>query len=211
MRIIPVSPQRTTEVVEVLTDAFYNYPVMRYILGTRLDYDQRLRTLAHFYVTARELRGEPILGMEDPSGSLVAAALISLPGERPTPDELAVRRERLWAELGLEERARYEAFSAAAMSHTIAEPHHHLNMIGVRHAHMGQGLARRLIESVHDLAVSDPKSAGVSLSTESASNVLFYRHLGYQLIGHSKVSDELETWAFYNPRQGIEHIVAERA
>jgi GNAT superfamily N-acetyltransferase len=202
MRVVSVPAQRAAEVVEVLADSFYDYPVLRYVLGPSADYDARLRALLRLFVDARELRGEPVLGLAAPSGELLAAALISLPGERSTPAALTERRERLWVELGADSQARYEHFVQKASSHTIREPHHHLNMIGVRHAHMGRGLARLLIDAVHALADAEAPSIGVSLTTESAANVPLYQHLGYRLLGHSPVDAQLESWAFFRPRAG---------
>jgi hypothetical protein len=202
MQVLLVPPQRAAEVVEVLADSFYNYPVLRYVLGASADYDARLRALIRLFVDARELRGEPILGLEAPSGKLLAAALTSLPGERPTPAALMQRRERLWVELGKAAQTRYEAFVQLASAYTIREPHHHLNMIGVRHANMGQGLVRVLIDSVHRLADADAQSIGVSLTTENAANVRLYEHLGYRLLGQTRIDATLESWAFFRPRAG---------
>ena len=103
----------------------------------------------------------------------------------------------LWKELGAAERKRYEAYGDIAGRFDVKAPHHHLNMIGVRRTHAGRGLGRRLIEAVHELARSDAGSAGVSLSTETRANVELYEHLGYRLLGHARVSESLETWAFF--------------
>jgi predicted acetyltransferase len=70
-------------------------------------------------------------------------------------------------------------------------------MIGVRRSHAGRGLARQLLTAVHDLSRVDPRSSGVTLSTEAANNVPLYHHFGYQLLSHARVSDDLETWAFF--------------
>ena len=188
------------EAAAVLCEAFRDYPVMRYILGPAPDYDRRLRKLVDFFVLARALRQEPILGVRDPSGVLVAAALVTLPGDRPSPPELVRRREELWTELGAAARRRYVTYGAAAASFPLTEPHHHLNMIGVRRDHMGRGLARVLIEAVHELARVDPGSSGVSLDTESETNVSLYQHLGYALLGHARVDEGLTTWALFKPK-----------
>jgi hypothetical protein len=55
--------------------------------------------------------------------------------------------------------------------------------------------------AVHDLAQADSQSAGVTLTTESPQNVALYRHFGYRVLGHARVSDELETWTFFRLRQ----------
>ena len=197
--VVTLSREDAPEIIDVFCESFRDYPVMRYVLGSGGISEGRLRTLVGLFVAARVLRGEPLLGIRGPEGGLVAAATVTLPGNRPAPGEFVRLRDASWAELGAAERARYEAYSAAAGRFTVAEPHHHLNMIGVRPAHAGQGLARRLIDAVHGLAAGDPASAGVSLSTETEPNVALYRHLGYRILGRAEVADGLTTWSCFRP------------
>jgi hypothetical protein len=77
------------QAVTVLCDAFRDYPVMRYVLGTADDYERRLHTLIGFFVSARVFREEPVLGIYDRDGTLAATALVTLPGERPVPEALS--------------------------------------------------------------------------------------------------------------------------
>jgi hypothetical protein len=53
---------------------------------------------------------------------------------------------------------------------------------------------------VHRLAGDDPTSSGVSLTTERAENVPLYEHFGYRVVGHTRVSAELETWGLFRQR-----------
>jgi GNAT superfamily N-acetyltransferase len=200
MPVTRLSSAQTAEAVTVLCDAFRDYPVMRYVLGSRDDYDRRLRTLIGFFVSARVYRDEPVLGIHDRDGTLSAAALVSFPDEREAPEALVARRESVWAELGAAERERYEAFGTACAQFVVASPHYHLNMIGVRRPHVGRGLARKLLESVHQLSDADDASGGVTLSTETPQNLPLYEHFGYRLLGHARVDDGLDSWAFFRPR-----------
>jgi GNAT superfamily N-acetyltransferase len=168
-------------------------------LGSGDDYDRRLHTLIGFFVSARVLRDEPVLGIRDRDGTLVAAALVSFPGERPAPGALSTRREAVWAELGAAERERYEAFGLACAQFVVDSPHYYLDLIGVRRSHVGRGLARKLLESVHQLSDNDALSCGVALSTETRQNLPLYEHFGYKVLGHAKVGEGLETWAFLRP------------
>jgi GNAT superfamily N-acetyltransferase len=172
---------------------------MRYVLGSVDDYDRRLRTLIGFFVSARVFRDEPVLGIYNRDGTLAAAALVTLPGERPVPEPLSVQRESVWKELGPAERERYEAFGNACAQFVVETPHHHLNMIGVRRSHAGRGLGRKLLEAVHRMSDADDGSVGVSLSTESQQNLPLYEHFGYRQLGHAVVGPGLETWAFFRP------------
>jgi GNAT superfamily N-acetyltransferase len=186
----------------LLCEAFAEYPVMRYVLGSAGDYGRRLQTLIGFFVTARVLREDLILGTFDSSRELAGVALVTLPGDREAPEALALRREAVWQELGSAERGRYETFGAAAGQFAIPVAHHHLNMIGVRPSQVGAGYARILLDHVHRLAVDHPQSNGVSLSTENRANLSLYEHFGYQRLGSARVSPELETWVFYRSNPG---------
>jgi len=183
-------------VVDVLCEAFFDYPVMRYVLGPRVEsYQDRLATLVGFFVGTRVLRHEIMLGVGN-RDDLDGVAIISRPS-RPSPPEVAELRERTWAELGTDERRRYEAFGAACAPFHVEPPHLHLNMIGVRPRARGKGRSRTLLEGVHRLSRTDPESAGVTLTTEVPENVPLYRHFGYQVVGHATVAPDLETWGFF--------------
>lgn len=197
MIIRQLTGEASDAAVDVLCDAFHDYPVMRFVLGlAHADYDRHLHTLIEYFVAARTWRREPVLGVLE-QDAVVAAALVTLPRDQPTPPALAAHRERVWADLGAAARARYEAFGAACRPFALDRPHHHLNMIGVRRAHAGRGLGRLLLTAVHELAARDPASCGVTLTTEDRRNLALYERAGYTRVGHVRVSDELESWGFY--------------
>ena len=203
MNLIKLNKENIPEVTEVLCESFYNYPVMKYVLGEKEDYNQRIRKLVTFFVSARALRNEPILGIYNSENKLIAAATVTLPGRLPHPKELLELRQQLWTELGLDEQLRYTLYGATASGLLPEEPHHHLNMIGVQNAYRGKGLARMLITAVEDLVSNHPESTGLSLNTEDDSNVDFYLHLGYELLGQNDVDEEITTWGFFKPKEKI--------
>lgn len=198
-RIRPLPPERATEVTALFVDAFRDYPVMRYVLGPGPDYDERLPLLIGLFVAGRALRGEPMLGIEDPDGTLVGAATMSRPGAEP-PAPFLTLRESVWSTLGGAARERYERYGATADRFRVEAPHHHLNMIGIRRTHAGRGLSRPLLEAAHRLTRDDPAATGVTLNTENPANVSYYEHFGYRVLGHATVAPGFETWAFFRPR-----------
>lgn len=192
-----ISPDQTDEIITVLCDAFREYPVMRHVIGPAGDeYDSRLTTLVGFFVAARVLRREPILVVDD-GYQVAAVALLTSPGAQEAPAELSVLRENVWQELGPAARARYEELGRIWQQFTYPEPHYHLNMIGVLRSHSGLGVGRQLLDAVHVLSYSEPRSSGVSLTTEDPDNVELYEHFGYEILGHTNVSDAFETWGFF--------------
>jgi GNAT superfamily N-acetyltransferase len=189
---------RIDEVVDVLSDAFGNYPVTRFVIGQAGNtYAQCLRTLVHFFTTARFVRDDLVMGVTTDDDRIVAVANINRPGERGSPPSLDDLREQVWRELGDAARSRYEAYGEATRKFVIEQPHYHLAMLGVRSSYAGKGLARRLLDVLHERSYRDRESRGVTLNTEDPRNIPLYQHFGYRIIGQARVSDELQTWAFY--------------
>lgn len=200
MSIEALAPQQAELVLDVLCESFHDYPVMRFVLGSKPGYDRRLRVLVGLFVAARVARADLMLGAPGQDGRLLGAALVNLPGNPQPADWFEARREATWAELGAEERARYEAYGTASHASDPTAPHHHLGMIGVRGAAQGTGLGRHLLEAVHRAAADHPESTGVSLTTELARNVPLYQHFGYRIVSHTRVAPALETWSMFRDR-----------
>jgi len=191
-------PPDLPRIVSALSQSFFDYPVMRYVLGSTGDYAARLRALVTFFVQARIFRDEALLGVWGRPGELAGAALVSRPGSEAS-DELDRVRERVWERLGSEARARYDTFGRVAGSFVVEPDHLHLNMVGVRPEAQGRGIGRALLDAVHDLSASHPESAGVALSTEVESKLPLYEHFGYEVLGSARVDDAFTTWALYRP------------
>ena len=64
-------------------------------------------------------------------------------------------------------------------------------MIGIRPDAQGRGIGRQLLEAVKDRARSHPESTGITLNTESKSNLPFCEKAAF-----SK-APKLHTWSFY--------------
>lgn len=200
---IRVPPERIAETVDALCEAFHDYPVMRYGVGDAgAQYGRFLREMIHVFVSSRVLREDPILGIED-AGRLVAIATITAPEERPVPAEFPAIRDSMWDILGPAARARYEVLVAVWERLAVSGIHHHVNMLGVRRSYAGRGLGGRLLRQVHAMSLAHPTSTGVTLSTEDPKNVALYQHCGYQVFGHERVTDSLETWQFFRPDDAV--------
>ncbi len=185
------------DVVRVVCEAFADYPVMRYVLGERGAYPERLRALIGFFHGARVLRDDAIVGISE-GRQLCGVALCSLP-DRVDPPALDLLGDRTWAALGEDARARYDDCVRAWESTGVDEPNIHVNMLAVSPDFQGRGLARVLLERVHAMSRERADSRGVTLSTESERNVALYRHLGYRVVGQATIAPGLETWDFFRP------------
>ena len=188
-------------VVDVLHEAFYDYPVMKFVLGPDApDFKNLHERLVRLFVMGRVFCEEPLFGIGG-TDRLEAAAIVSLPETDGVPDALTEYRQKVWAGFGQEARSRYDDFCNACAQFDIDLPHHHLNMIGVRKANKGSGFGRILVDHVIQLSDQHPNSHGVSLSTENPANVSFYEHLGFEVTGHAKIAPEFETWNFFRKKQ----------
>ena len=195
-----LAPDRLGEAVDVLSEAFHDYPVMRYVIGTAGDaYASRLRAMLTFFTSARFIQDELVTGAVTTDDVVVGVANSTLPGTQRSPAILGTQREAVWRELGADARARYEAYGRATAPFAVDRPNYHLAMLGVCRSHAGTGVARRLLDALHDTSRRDPRSAGVTLTTEDPSNVALYQHFGYEVVGHARISDTLESWGFFRP------------
>lgn len=186
-----------SQILDVLCDAFYDYPVMKEVIGpVGKHYDSHLRHLIKLFVTKRIMRGGPILGILR-EGELVACVTITTPYETSNNKRFAKVEKSIWAKLDPKAKKRYENLCYLWREFEVEEPHYHINMIGVRSSWKSQGLGSRLIEAVHQISSEDSNSCGVTLTTENPKNIAFYKHHGYNVEAHFVFSEELETWCFF--------------
>lgn len=185
--------------VTCLSIAFYDYPVMRFILrDSGKHYDEHLAALIGFFCDIRLICKAPVLGIRSDS-QIVAAALINEPSRGPLPLPPA-ELERLRSVLGEQAYDRLVRFETKSSEPEPAAPHHYLGMIGVHPARRGERLAGALLQSVKEMAIADPESIGVCLTTENSANLPFYEHFGYRVIGEVDIED-LHSWCLFLPVQ----------
>lgn len=190
----------TDAVVTLMAEAFHDYPVMRHVLGTEGDYEQRLHRLTYLFVMSRVLRDDPMFGIYD-GDVLAAAATVSFPDGPEPPRALLNLFAETWTDLGHDTGLRYETYANVWQNFLPKVPHAHLNMIGTLNRYRGQGLGRLLMEHVQRFAMEIPGYEGVSLTTENPANVPMYEHVGYEVIAHQRVTPDLETWGMYRPNR----------
>ncbi|MCI0415464.1 GNAT family N-acetyltransferase [bacterium] len=183
------------EVVDVLTAAFRDYPVMRFILQTDgTEYETKLKAIMGFYTSVRLAKDRPVLGIRE-NDTLVASALVDESSLKPWA-EMQTELNRLKEIIGEDAYSRLELFERLTGGLEPISPHHFLGMIGVRPEYRGKGFARPILESVKQMSIADPISTGVCLNTEDAENVPFYEHFGYKVIGEVDI-ENLHSWCMF--------------
>lgn len=193
MKVERLSRENKSEVVAVLCEAFRDYPVMRFVLKSNGDeYERDLVALVGFFCEIRLIRNWPVLGIRDENGLLIGAALandaVRLP--LPLPD---APLQQLRQSIGEKAFARLLAYEDQSSKGEPDSTHHFLGMIGIHPDHQGKGYAKHLMNAVRDIAIANPESSGICLSTEIPGNVPVYEHFGYRVISEADV-DELHSW-----------------
>lgn len=196
MKIERLTRENKPEVVSVLSAAFHDYPVMRFVLkSTDAEYEKDLNALVGFFCEVRLTRDWPVLGIRAEDGSLAAAALVNdvLLNPLPLPEQpLQQLKETIGDDA-------YQRLVAYELQSSIGEPkvlHHFLGMIGVHPNFQKKGYAAALMNFVKEMASKNSESNGVCLSTEIPWNVRFYEHHGYRVISEADVGD-LHSWCMF--------------
>ena len=74
---------------------------------------------------------------------------------------------------------KFESLNVTRTKHTPPEPHWYLNMLATHPDWQRQGLGAALMEAVFEIA--DEQGLPCFLETETAANVAYYRHHGYEV------------------------------
>ena len=192
MNIEELYQQDKDEALDALCEAFYDYPVMRYVLSdTGGDYDIHLRAMIDSFCENRLGRGQPIYAIRA-ADQTIAVAVVSSPVRIPdTPElrDLHIRFDQLLGDAAVDRLGKYDDLCIAGEPD---RPHHYLGMLGVRTRHQGQGLGRSLVEHVKNIVRGDETSEGICLNTETENNIPIYKRLGFRILSEARL-DGLHT------------------
>jgi GNAT superfamily N-acetyltransferase len=195
--MIRLTRENKPEVVELLTLAFYDYPVMRYVLSSKgAEYDTQVRDLIGFFCEARFAKEGYVIGIRQ-DDSLIAAGLID-DTEQKRWHDMELQQKNLRAAIGAEAYSRLEAYETVSSQAEPQAPHYFVGMLGVHPDHQGKGYSRQILEATREMSVRDRRSTGICLSTEDRKNVEFYEHFGYRIIAEMKI-DKLRSWCMFLP------------
>ncbi len=198
MDIVRLTRSDKSKAVDVLAAAFWDYPVMRYILkDSGEQYENHLRALVGFFCETRLTRDWPLLGIQ--AGDEIAAiAGIDEPIPKPWPEELHEVFQQLGDIIGSKAMDRMELYETESAKQAPQTPHYFLGIIAVHPNYQKQGLARRLIERLAAMSKSHADSTGICLNTEDSGNVRFYKHVGFEIIDEADIGD-IHTWCMFRP------------
>lgn len=195
-----MNPRRATPgdraaVVATVSRAFERDPVLRWLFPDDAEYPAKA---AAFFGGLFDMRveGGEVWMLEG------AAALWEPPGGNRLP--LAVR-ERLWeaataAAFDATGRARLERHEALIARLLPADRGWYLGVLGVDPALQGRGLGRAVLQPV--LEVADRDLLWASLETATATNLPFYRGLGFEVCAEDRHAEGPHVWAMTRRPRG---------
>lgn len=164
-------------IADALSDAFYDDPVMSWILG---DPASRSRRLAGLFGVL--LRGHylPLRTVWTTSG-IEGAALWAPPGRAVIPPTTLARNSpAMLRALGTNALRALRALTHVEHLHP-EEPHWYLGVLGTRSALQGRGIGSALLGPV--LSRCDEEGLPAYLESSKHSNIAFYRRHGFEVTG----------------------------
>lgn len=164
-------------VAAALADAFFDDPVMSWILD---DEGSRIRRLRGLFDVL--LRGHYLgLGTVWTTTEQAGAALWAPPGRAIIPGPTVLRHSpRLARALGRRALLALRALSHVEQHHP-KEPHWYLGVLGTRRADQGKGVGSALLAPV--LRRCDEEGMRAYLESSKESNIAFYGRHGFEVAG----------------------------
>ncbi len=192
---------KVAEAADILARAMVDEPFSRWLLP---DPDEFLSVHRKLYAALIRLAldegrvdisGEPVVGV----AVWLVRTPISTAGSRPMTARPKRELPDGFPAHAAERVDRYSAVIRQLREHARPDRHAYLDTMAVLPEHRRQGIASRLVESGH--AWADAAGLPCALDTETAWNVAFYRHRGYQVLAELAVPcSELTVTAMRRPQ-----------
>lgn len=174
---VPASGSDRSAIADALQDAFYDDPVMSWILE---DERSRRRRLAGMFSVLMKAHYLP-LGTVWTTADHAGAALWAPPGRAVVPTGTVLRHVvSLGRALGRRSLVALRALTHVEKLHPT-EPHWYLGVLGTRTSLQGRGVGSALLGPV--LRRCDDEGVAAYLESSKHSNIAFYERHGFELRG----------------------------
>lgn len=180
-QVVLASAAQRAAVSATLADAFFDDPVMSWILR---DEASRIRRLEGLFSTL--LRGHYLaLGTVWTTPDAEGAALWAPPGQAVIPMSRVLRNGvSMIRALGSRAYVALRALTHVEQAHP-KEPHWYLGVLGTRRAFQGKGIGSALLQPV--LERCDAEGAPAYLESSKHANIAFYRRHGFEVTGEIRL------------------------
>lgn len=187
-------------VLDVLTDAFQDDPLIRHMFPT--DTKEKSRPFFNFLLVKSILLNELLLGIEC-NGELIGIANL----EEPARNKVSIFRigKLIYQSLRFAFRISFRNFifinnyMKLTSSLRPKNPNHYLIFISTAPKHQGKGAGRMLLDHIHSLVEQSPHSSGIGLDTENSQNISLYERFGYKLIG-TELIGPVTIYSMFRPK-----------
>lgn len=170
-------PAEREQIAAALADAFFDDPVMSWILTDDDSRTRRLHGLFDVLLRGHYLRLDTVWTTPDHAG----AALWAPPGRAIIPGPTVLRHSpRLVRALGRRALLALRALTHVEQHHP-KEPHWYLGVLGTRRADQGKGVGSALLAPV--LRRCDEEGMRAYLESSKESNLAFYGRHGFEVAG----------------------------
>ncbi|MHB8681843.1 MAG: GNAT family N-acetyltransferase [Acidimicrobiales bacterium] len=175
--VVPAADAQRHAIADALSDAFFDDPVMSWILA---DDASRKRRLAQMFGVL--LKGHYLpLGTVWTTDDVAGAALWAPPGRAVVPTPTVLRYGPwLIRALGKNTLRALRALTHVEKLHP-KEPHWYLGVLGTRTARQGSGVGSAVLGPV--LRRCDETGVPAYLESSKHSNIAFYRQHGFEVTG----------------------------
>lgn len=198
MQITAATPSEFERALGCLVSAFAEDPLTGFLLQPGPHYRGRLTNFFSLLMQARLSLEMPVLVARD--AAAVHGSVMGYTTARPSwPKMVADDWDKFEKDIpGFTDRM--ALYDEIAERYKPALPHYYLGVIGVDPAKHGLGIGAQLLKTFCTLSDSDRLSCGVYLETANPSNVLFYEHAGFEVVGQGRLGDAT-LWCMFFGRQ----------
>jgi ribosomal protein S18 acetylase RimI-like enzyme len=201
-----IFPPQYAEASAVLGRAFVDDPLICAIVGNigdRIDRAARMTRLFSMILGDHRKLGQPVAGVMH-EGRVGAAAIIEQVNHVPSVITTILQGFTTgpkWIRaVGLSGLIRAASTLDFLLRNRPAQPHLYLYVLGVEPELQRRHFGVALLDYLRDQVGQRPDLAGVYLETATESNVAYYSHVGYQVIGEMRPLG-VRTWRMLQPRR----------
>jgi ribosomal protein S18 acetylase RimI-like enzyme len=203
-KVALIFPPQHAEAAAVLGRAFVNDPLISAIVGNISDPMERAARMTRLFSMIlgdhRKL-GQPVVGVLH-EGRVGAAAIIEQVNRPSTVTTIlqGFATGPKWIRaVGLRGLIRAASTLDALLRNRPTQPHLYLYVLGVEPELQRRHFGVTLLDYLRDQVSLRPELTGVYLETATESNVAYYSHVGYQVIGELRPLG-VRVWRMLQPR-----------
>jgi len=203
-KVALIFPLQHAEAAAVLGRAFIADPMLSAIIGNVSDPVERAARMSRLFsviLADQSKMGQPVVGVMN-EGRVGAAAIIeqvNRPSTVTTILQGIALGPKLIRAVGFSGLIRAISMLDTFLRNRPTQPHLYLYVIGVEPELQRRHFGVTLLDFLRDQVSLRPELTGVYLETATESNVAYYSHVGYQVIGELRPLG-VRVWRMLQPR-----------